>query len=181
MGGGKPGRLLRGRPLAGYPAAALALVCERVVIVAKAGEELPELPGVERWDEPDEPRHPLTGIIEALMRAESERVLVCAADMPWVTPLALQRLLAEPGTAVAVSDGRLQPVLAVYDPADLDALKASPRDAPLTRTVERLKPARVELPAALTRGIDTPEELAAANENETGPAEAGPESGTGAL
>ena len=34
-----------------------------VVIVAKADTELPSLPGVTVWIEPDEPQHPLIGII----------------------------------------------------------------------------------------------------------------------
>ena len=99
MGGGKAARALAGRPLAGYPAVALAAVCERVAIVAKPGEELPDLDGVERWDdEPAEPRHPLTGIVHALERA-GEPVLVCAADMPFLTPEALRTLIAAGGSA----------------------------------------------------------------------------------
>ena len=71
--GSKPAALLGGRPLASYPAAALEAVCERVAVVCKRDTELPELPGVERWDEPDEPRHPLTGIVHALVTAEAGR------------------------------------------------------------------------------------------------------------
>ena len=34
-------------------------VCARVAVVCKRDTALPPLPdGVERWDEPDEPRHP---------------------------------------------------------------------------------------------------------------------------
>jgi molybdenum cofactor guanylyltransferase len=165
MGGAKASRWLAGRPLAAYPAAALADVCERVAIVGKPGQELPELEGVERWDEPAMPRHPLTGIVYALERAE-EAVLVCAADMPFVTPEACRTLMAAGGTAaaaVAVAGGVLQPVLAVYGPAALPTLRAAEPDAPLTRTVEALEPARVALPPPLVRGIDTLEELAAAD------------------
>jgi molybdopterin-guanine dinucleotide biosynthesis protein A len=163
IGGGKAGRLLAGRPLASYPARALAQVCERVAIVAKPGADLPPLPGVERWDdEPLEPRHPLTGIVHALGRAGGEAVLVCAADMPFVTPDALRALVAAGGDAVAVADAVLQPVLAVYTPAALPTLQAAEPDAPLTRTVEKLNPARVALPPAVTRSVDTPEQLAAA-------------------
>jgi hypothetical protein len=50
----------------------------------------------------------------------------------------------------------------VYSPADLHALRGAPPDAPLTRTVEALSPALVELPARVVRSVDTPEELAAA-------------------
>jgi molybdenum cofactor guanylyltransferase len=165
MGGGKSARALAGRPLAGYPAVALAAVCERVAIVAKPGEELPDLDGVERWDdEPAEPRHPLTGIVHALERA-GEPVLVCAADMPFLTPEALRTLIAAGGSAsaaVAVAGGVLHPVLAVYAPAALDTLRAAEPDAPLTSTVEALDPVRVALPPPLVRSVDTPEQLAAA-------------------
>src|SRR5437764_7340068 len=75
---------LAGRPLASYPAAALGTVCERVAVVCKPSTELPELDGVKRWDEPEEPRHPIAGIVHALERAAGP-VLVCACDMPFVT------------------------------------------------------------------------------------------------
>jgi molybdopterin-guanine dinucleotide biosynthesis protein A len=164
MGGAKPARALAGRPLLAYPAAALASVCERVVIVAKAGDDLPPLEGVERWDEHDEPRHPLTGIVHALERADAP-VFVCAADMPFVTPEACRTLATGGGSAlavVAVAGGVLQPVFAIYAPASLPALLAAEPDAPLTRTVEALEPARVAVPPPLLRSVDTPEELAAA-------------------
>jgi molybdopterin-guanine dinucleotide biosynthesis protein A len=167
LGGSKPGVQLAGRPLASYPAAALAGVCERVAVLAKSGTRLPELPGTERWDEPDEPRHPLTGIVHALERAGGP-VLVCAADMPFVTSDALRTLLQAAGSGghspavVAVADGVLQPVLGLYAPAALDALRSAPADAPLTSTVESLDPGRVALPPALVRSVDTPEDLAEA-------------------
>ncbi|HYP47322.1 MAG TPA: NTP transferase domain-containing protein, partial [Thermoleophilaceae bacterium] len=42
--GSKAAVPLAGRPLASYPADALAAVCERVVIVCKRAGELPPLP-----------------------------------------------------------------------------------------------------------------------------------------
>jgi molybdopterin-guanine dinucleotide biosynthesis protein A len=168
LGGSKPAAQLAGRPLASYAAAALAGVCDRVVLLCKPGAELPEVPGTERWEEPEEPQHPLTGIVHALERAGGP-VLVCAADMPFVTTDALRTLLQGAGGAdapavVAVADGVLQPVLGLYAPTALEALRAAEADAPLTQTVESLGPARVALPPALVRSIDTPEELAEAEE-----------------
>jgi molybdenum cofactor guanylyltransferase len=162
--GSKPGALVGGRPLAAYPAAALAAVCERVAVVCKRDTELPDLRGVERWDEPDEPRHPLTGIVHALVTAEGP-VLVCAADMPFVTVDACRTLLQAAGSGpavVAASDGVLQPTFGLYAPAALEVLRAAPSDAPLSRTVEALDPVRVALPAALVRSVNTPEDLAEA-------------------
>lgn len=157
MGGRKAERLLWGRPLAAYPAAALGAVCERVALVGPA----PRLIGVELWDgEPAEPRHPLTGIVHALERAAGEPVLVVAADMPFVTVEVLQTLTAAGEGVVAIAGGRLQPLLGVYSPSWLPVLREAPSDAPLTRTVESLEPKRVEVPPEAVRSIDTPEQLA---------------------
>src|SRR4051794_8830614 len=112
MGGDKAGRLLRGRPLVAYPAEALAAGCRRGVVVAKPDVTLLALDGVERWDEPFALSHPAAGIAYTLERA-GEPVLVCAADMPFVTAEALRALLAA-APAVAVADGRLQPLLGAY-------------------------------------------------------------------
>jgi molybdopterin-guanine dinucleotide biosynthesis protein A len=161
----KPAALLGGRPLASYPAQALAAACDRVAVVCKADTELPSLPDVERWNEPDEPRHPLTGIVHALERAGGP-VLVCAADMPFVTADACRTLLQGAGqggaAVVGIADGVLQPTFGLYAPSALDVLRAAPPDAPLTSTVEALDPVRVALPAALVRSVNTPEELAEA-------------------
>src|SRR5918999_238725 len=95
MGGGKPARELGARPLIAWPAEALAAACSRVVVVAKPDVELPALPGVERWDEPDREHHPARGIAHALERAGGP-VLVCAADMPFVTPEACRAVAGAP-------------------------------------------------------------------------------------
>jgi molybdenum cofactor guanylyltransferase len=162
MGGRKPERELAGRPLVAYPADALRAACERVVLVAKPETSLPELDGIERWDEPDEPRHPLTGIVHALERAGAP-VLVCAADMPFVTANACRQLI-ETG-AIARSAGRLQPLFGVYRSEWLPALRAAEPNAPLTRTVEALALVTLELPEEIVRSIDTPEALRSAQDH----------------
>ena len=162
MGGVSKATLqLEGQPLAARVAAVLAQVCERVAVVSKADTELPKLPDVDRWDEPAEPRHPLTGIVHALERADGP-VLVCATDMPWITADACRSLLdAAPGSpaAVAVAEGEMCPVFAVYAPEALDTLLGAPPDAPLRETVEALEPARVAFPPALLRSVNAPEDL----------------------
>lgn len=159
----EPAALLGGRPLASYPAAALAGVCERVAVVCKRSTLLPELPGTERWDEPDEPRHPRTGIVHALERAGGP-VLVCAADMPFVTPDACRSLITptDGHAVVAVADGVLQPVLGVFLPSGLDLLREADPDESLTASVERLQPVRVAISPLLVRSVNTKEELAEA-------------------
>ncbi len=165
MGGGKPARTLAGRPLIAWPADALAAACGRVVVVAKAATELPGLPGIERWDEPDDEHHPARGIAFALDRAAGEPVLVCAADMPFVTAEACRSVaesLGEGVAAVAVADGILQPVLGAYGERALGAFRAAPPDAALTRTVDAMRPALVEVDPRVVRSVDTEDELAAA-------------------
>ena len=167
MGGSKPAALLAGRPLASYPAAVLGQLCDRVALVCKPDTKLPPIDGAERWDEPPEPRHPVAGISYALERAGAP-VLVCAGDMPFVTPDACQSLIEAAGgagavdAAVAVSAGVLQPVFGLYAPTALDVLRSAPADAPLTETVAALDPVRVALPPRLVRSVDTPAELAEA-------------------
>ncbi len=170
LGGDKAGLEIGGRAMIERPLDALVGVCDRVAVVCKTTTAMPGLPrGVERWDEPDEPRHPLTGILFALETAGAD-VLVCAADMPFVDVGALQALVAGAAAAadalavVAADDRRLQPALGIYRLAALRRLGEAAEDEPLTRTVERLKPVRVPLAAAVVRSVNTPAELAAAEQ-----------------
>ena len=161
MGGpSKPGVVVQGRAMIEWPLEALAAVCDRLAVVCKADTALPELPaGVQRWDEPETPRHPLTGIVHALERADGP-VLVCAADMPFVTPGTLRAVQAGGGDAAAAvgrAGGHLQPLLALYTPTCLDVLRGAGEDAPLTGTVRLLAPAVVDVPERDAISIDTPE------------------------
>jgi molybdopterin-guanine dinucleotide biosynthesis protein A len=136
-----------GRPLAAWPADALASVCTPVEV---------------DWDAPAEP-HP--ALVHALEQAGGP-VLVCAAEMPFVTPDACHSLLEAAGgsaapAVVAAATGELQPQLGLYAPAALDALKAG---TTLTEAVESLDPVRVALPPALVRTVETEAELAEAEE-----------------
>jgi molybdopterin-guanine dinucleotide biosynthesis protein A len=149
--GASPGAEHEGRPLASYPVAALAGVCERVAVVCKRSTTLPELPGTERWEEPDEPSTPVAGLVHALETAGGP-VLVCAADMPFVTADACRTLLGAAGTTpavVATAAGSLEPLLGLYAPSALHALREAPPGVPLALTVESLEPVRVALPPAL--------------------------------
>src|SRR3954463_13137923 len=123
MGAPKATAGLAGRPLIAYPVAALHTVCERVVVVAKRHTELP--PELERWDEPDDPQHPVAGLCHALQQANGP-ILVCAADMPFVTPEVLRLtpvdLPPHRTAAVGSCDGRIEPLLAAYAPEALGVL-----------------------------------------------------------
>ncbi|GAC1322076.1 MAG: molybdenum cofactor guanylyltransferase [Thermoleophilaceae bacterium] len=166
MGGSKAARLLGGRPLIEYPASALAEVCERVVVLVKAGTDLGDFAAPELWVEDASPQHPLTGLVHALERA-GEAVMVCAADMPFITAEACRTLLggAAAGrtrSVVAVAGGIVQPVFGVYTPSALATFRAAAPSASLTEVVEALGPTRVAIPPPLVRSINTPEELSAA-------------------
>jgi molybdopterin-guanine dinucleotide biosynthesis protein A len=145
-------RQLDGRPLASYPAAALAGVCERVAMVC--GPDVPELPGTERWEGGS--RRALGEIVHALETADSP-VLVCAAELPFVTSDACRTLIGAAGSTpavVAAADGVVHPTFGLYAPAALDPLRAAGPDASLVQAVEALDPVRVALPPALLRGAD---------------------------
>jgi molybdopterin-guanine dinucleotide biosynthesis protein A len=162
MGIAKPTVLLAGRSLIGYPVEAVQAVCGRVAVVCKRDTELPPLEGVERWDEPDDPRHPIAGIIHALERAGGA-VLVCGGDMPLVTPDACALVAAElqPGmnAAIAFSGGRLQPLLGAYASEALELMRTAPADEPLTRTAESLMPVLVDLDPDVVFNVNSPEDL----------------------
>jgi molybdopterin-guanine dinucleotide biosynthesis protein A len=164
LGGDKARAELAGRPLVAWPLAALAAVLEDVAVVAKDSTPLPELPGVEVWAEPDEPRHPRAGIVVALERAGGRPVVVCAGDMPLVTPDLVRQLAEESGRAVVFrAGGRLQPLLARYEPAALEDLRRAPPDAPLTEVVAGLEPRVLEAPDdGAFFNVNTPQDLAAA-------------------
>lgn len=128
LGGPKATIRLGGRPLISYPVRALQDALGRVVVVAKAGTDLPSLPGVEVWIEPEEPRHPLTGIVHALESSEGRPVLVCACDLPLVAAEVIQEIAAAPEEALAVlacGPAGLQPLLGRYPPQALGPLTAA--------------------------------------------------------
>jgi molybdopterin-guanine dinucleotide biosynthesis protein A len=168
--GGEPKAALAlgGRPLLARPLEAMAPVCDRLAVVCKPHTLLPTLPdGVERWDEPAERVHPLAGLAFGLQRA-GEEALVCAADMPFVDGALFEAIKevagGRPGAAAVLAEagGRLEPLLGVYRPAALGALRDAAHDARLTDVAEGLEPVRVAMPAEAVRSLNTPEDLAGA-------------------
>jgi len=161
---GRPKALveLDGAPLIARPLAAAAAAGLEAVVIAKAGTALPAL-DVPVWHEPDEPVHPLLGIVTALERAGGPVVAV-ACDQPFVTPALLARLAAGPEAAVRVG-GRLEPMPARYEPAALPALRAAlANQASVRATLARLEPRLIEGEADEIASVNTPEELAAAEQ-----------------
>jgi len=152
IGGGKAVVELHGRPLISYPVGVLQAALGSVAVVAKAASELPPLPGVEIWTEPEAPSHPLAGIVHALECADGRAVLVAAGDLPFLTRELIGTVAQAPaeGRAAVVPrvGGRLQPLLARYEPRALEPLAralAQPRLGSLTRIVEALPPRELTL------------------------------------
>jgi molybdopterin-guanine dinucleotide biosynthesis protein A len=169
LGGEKATAELAGRPLIVYPLDAAREAGLDPVVVAKGDSSLPEL-DCEVVREPGAPVHPLLGILTALETSDGP-VLVLGCDMPFVTAPLLSWLARREPATVADVHGRLEPLLAVYGPADAAILtRELEQEAPLRKAVERLEPRRVgetELgrfgaPRMLVRSINTEADLAEA-------------------
>jgi len=187
LGGAKPTTPLAGRPLISYPLATLAAAGLEAVVVVKSGTELPDpsgrpparqagqrttVGGVRGETpvivEPEEPVHPLAGIVAAL-RQVGRPLVVLGCDFPFVPP-ALARVLAEAPEPLVVPapGGEAQPLVARWTPALLPALEgALAREEPLRRTVAALSPrllddpelTRFGDPARLFFNVNTPTDL----------------------
>ncbi len=122
MGAAKPLTQLAGRHLISYPLAALSAAGVDAVVVAKRRSPLPRL-HCPVLREPARPSHPLCGVIAALRFAGERPVLVVGCDMPFLTGGLLAWLATQEGVVVPEVEGRLQPLLARYEPAHLGALE----------------------------------------------------------
>jgi molybdopterin-guanine dinucleotide biosynthesis protein A len=157
IGGDKAIVELNGRPLISYPLEAVRQALGHVAILAKADTKLPYVSGVTVWIEPDARRHPLVGITQALALADGRPVLVCGADLPFVTTKLVQRLAkANPGRAPAVvasADGVIQPLLGCYQRRALELLRRGAQDVsrPVRDSVAALEPVLLE--------VDDPDEV----------------------
>jgi molybdenum cofactor guanylyltransferase len=158
MGAPKATLELGGRPLLEYPLAAVQGAGLDPVVVAKRNSPLPPL-AVSLWDEPDEPAHPLTGIVAALQGARGRPVLAVACDLPFVTAELLAELAARSGPVVVPdAGGRLHPLLARWEPALLPRLESAlARGSSLRQTVDELGAERVD--EATLRRFGDPERL----------------------
>jgi molybdenum cofactor guanylyltransferase len=164
IGGAKATAQLDGQALISYPLAAALGALGAVAVVAKDGVELPQLDQpVELWIEPDQPQHPVVGVIEALRRARGSAVLAIACDLPLLTSEVVALIAgadAEGSVAVLASAaGRPQPLLARYEPAALELLLGFDTDGPMTEQVMALMPTLVEVPAEASFNVNDLEQL----------------------
>ena len=157
IGGDKAMVELHGRPLISYPLQAVQEALGRVSILAKADTKLPYVSGVTVWIEPDARRHPVVGITQALALADGRPVLVCGADLPFVSANLVRRLArANPGRAPAViacTRGQMQPLLGCYQRRALPLLSGETlvMTCPVRETIAAIEPVLFE--------VDDPEEL----------------------
>jgi molybdopterin-guanine dinucleotide biosynthesis protein A len=176
LAGGRGARLERpkataslgGRPLLEFPLRALEAAGIETVVVAKHDTPLPP-DAAPVWEEPDEPVHPLLGIVTALEQADGRAVLACACDMPFVTPELAEHIAGIDAPLVVPHAGaRLHPLLARYTPGLLLVLReALDREAPLHETLIALQPVILDEeelrafgdPARLLFNVNTPEDL----------------------
>jgi molybdopterin-guanine dinucleotide biosynthesis protein A len=101
--------------------------------------------------------------VHALREAQGRSVVVCAGDMPLVSGAVVSELLAAPPgrSAVPFAAGRLQPLLARYDPTALAALESAPAHERLVDTVRALAPRvlRLEGEDRAFFNVNSPEDL----------------------
>jgi molybdenum cofactor guanylyltransferase len=164
---------LGGRPLISYPLAAMVAAGLETIVVAKPDSELPEM-GNEVWPEPQEPSHPLLGIVTALQRAAGRPVLVCGCDMPFVTAELISHLAHRDGPIVLpFAGGRYHPMLARYQPSLAPALaSALEQQRPLQQVVAASGPELIDErglapfgdPERLLFNVNTPADLERARE-----------------
>jgi molybdopterin-guanine dinucleotide biosynthesis protein A len=164
IGGDKAIVELQGRPLISYPLEAVREALGQVAILAKADTKLPYVSGVTVWIEPDPRAHPLVGITQALALADGRPVLVCGADLPFVTARLIRQLArANPGRAPAVvasTQGVIQPLLGCYQHRALPLLRAESHARPVQDMIAAIDPVlfEVEDPEELF-DIDSPDDL----------------------
>ena len=144
LGGAKPVAELDGMPLVEWPLEAAREAGLEAVVVAKAATPLPPL-GVPVWIEPDEPSHPLAGLVFALERAAAGPwwpwPATCRTSAPELLGAAGR---APTGTAAARLD---HPFPGRYEPSALPVLRAAlAREAPAREALAALGPAELGAP-----------------------------------
>ncbi len=148
LGGGKAMAALGGRPLIEYPLGAARGAGLEAIVVAKRSTPLPPLRAQVHY-EPENPRHPLCGVIAALElaaeRSPAPAVVMLACDMPFLTSPLLDWLAGLDGATMAEVGGRLQPLLGRCLPEQLPALRnALDAQRPLHGALAELTPRIVD-------------------------------------
>ena len=191
MGAPKAWLDFAGEPLLLRTVRRVAAAASPVVVVAAAGQDVPALPdGVVVVRDAARGRGPLQGLASGLaaVAPHAEAAFVSATDAPFLHPALIRRLAAllDEGhdAVVPFAGGRLHPLAAVYRTAigPVVAEMLAQDDLRLTRLCERLRTRRVDEALLLAgddlrsadpalrslRNVNTPEDYAAALEEERG-------------
>lgn len=166
MGGEKALVPLGGTPLIAHPLRAARAAGLRAVLAAKRSTRLPTLAAAVLL-EPEEPHHPLCGVVAALRVHPAVIAIPC--DMPFVTPALLVALAQSTGDAAAGTiDGRLQPFPSLYTSATLPLLEtAVAAHSSIRSTLETLNVLTLDAtefgdPDRTYMTVNSPEDLARA-------------------
>lgn len=162
LAGGASSRMGRPKPmveLAGYSLLQRSLAAVEAAglspaVVAKPDSELPPV-GFPVFREPQEPRHPLLGIVSAISGRLDEEIagpaVVVACDMPFVPPSLLAWLAEQPEPLIVCEGGgRLHPLLGRYSPGLEGELDAAIDAGTSAQETVRSLGARVVTEAALS-------------------------------
>jgi molybdopterin-guanine dinucleotide biosynthesis protein A len=123
MGTPKAAVELAGRPMIAHPIAAARAAGLEPFVVVKRASPLPDI-DCPLVAEPDDPRHPLVGIVAALGHTGAP-VVAIACDTPLVPPGLLGALAAVRAPFAMPTHPRPQPLVARYSPALLPRLRAA--------------------------------------------------------
>lgn len=173
--GGEPKGLHRvgGERIIDRVAAALRAVADELILIANTPDASRWLDGVPAFADARAERGSIVGIHSALSHA-SDRVLVVAWDMPFVTPSLLasiaEHATRSPYAAVPESTRGLEPLCAAYTVRCLPFIDAAVAEAdlrlsallerlPSLERISRSEVARVGDPARLFMNVNTPEDL----------------------
>ncbi|MCU0305804.1 MAG: molybdenum cofactor guanylyltransferase [Thermoanaerobaculales bacterium] len=166
---GRPKQLIgvSGATMAGRAAAALAGHADDVVLLG-GGVVPPDLGRLPRLADAAGCQGPIAGVLAGLRAEPACGWIVAACDMPLVEPAAVAWLVGErrPDAIIVfpVIDGRVEPLLALYEPAcrPLLELAAARRELALHRLARHPGVRCVEPPAGLRRcwlNANTPADL----------------------
>jgi molybdopterin-guanine dinucleotide biosynthesis protein A len=173
LGGAKAALEIAGRPLIEHPLAAARAAGLESIVVAKRTTALPPV-SAPVVHEPDEPRHPLRGILTGLDEAAAggwPAIVAVGCDMPFVTHELLAWLAALDGAALVAVAGRAEPLLARWPLSAREAIaEALAQELSLGATLDRIgartlgegELRRFGDPRRLCFNINTPSDLGAA-------------------
>ncbi len=168
MGREKAGMHLAGKSFLARAEDALAPHVERVVLLGEGSQEATQ-PETLRLPDAPELAGPLAGLASALRWAPGASWVITACDLPLITPSVIRWLLDQRrpgvwGILPSLSEGKLEPLLALYEGQTAGLLAKLAATGPLAphRLIEHEKVITVTPPAELAacwHNVNTPADL----------------------